>query len=204
MAEEKKLDSLLERIYQDGVEKSNKKADEILANARKEAENIINAANDRASGIVKDAEKKAEELRKNTITDVRMSGEQAISALKQRIKGLITAKTLEDNLKSAFVDLNFLKSLILEIVKNKDLSNASGNIAIFFPESKKSEINGAFEKSIKESIKNATINFDKRMSSGFRIVPEGGNYQMQFTDADFVEFFSDFLKSKTEEILFNK
>ena len=29
MAEEKKLDSLLERIYQDGVEKSNKKADEI-------------------------------------------------------------------------------------------------------------------------------------------------------------------------------
>lgn len=204
MAEEKKLDSLLERIYQDGVEKSNKKSDEILANARKEAEKIINDANNSACNIVKEAERKAEELRKNTITDVRMSGEQAISTLKQRIKDLIVVNTLGDNLKEAFVDTAFLKSLILEVVKKWDLSSGVENIAIYFPESKKGDIEGTFEKSIKESIKNATINFDKRLSGGFKIVPKGGNYQMQFTDSDFVEFFSDFLKAKTEEILFNK
>ena len=34
MSEDKKLDSLLERVYQDGVEKSNKKADEIISNAK--------------------------------------------------------------------------------------------------------------------------------------------------------------------------
>ncbi|TKZ24461.1 V-type ATP synthase subunit E, partial [Brachyspira catarrhinii] len=29
-------------------------------------------------------------------------------------------------------------------------------------------------------------------------------YQMQFTDEDFVEFFSDFIKAKTEEVVFSK
>ena len=40
MAEDKKLDSLLERVYQDGVEKSNKKAEEIISNAKSEADKL--------------------------------------------------------------------------------------------------------------------------------------------------------------------
>lgn len=40
--------------------------------------------------------------------------------------------------------------------------------------------------------------------SYFKIVPEGGNYQLQFTDEDFVEFFSDYIKAKTEEVIFSK
>ena len=101
-------------------------------------------------------------------------------------------------------DTNFLKDLILEVVKKWDVNNTSSDVSIYFPESKKSEINSAFESSIKSSIKNATINFDKKLSNGFKIVPEGGNYQLQFTDEDFVAFFSDYIKSTTEEIIFKK
>lgn len=202
MAEDKKLDSLLERVYQDGVEKSNKKADEIISNAKSEAEKILKDAETKSEEIIREAERKAEELKKNTITDVRMAGEQSISVLKQKIKELVSASVLEDGLKGAFADTNFLKDLILEVVKKWDV--ASDDVSVYFPESKKGDINDAFEKSIKSAIKNATINFDKKLSNGFKIVPEGGNYQMQFTDEDFVEFFSDFIKAKTEEVVFSK
>lgn len=204
MAEDKKLDSLLERIYQDGVEKSNKKADEIISNAKSEADKILKDAEAKSEEILKEAERKAEELKKNTITDVRMAGEQSISVLKQRIKELVSASVLEDGLKGAFADTNFLKDLILEVVKKWDISSSEGDVLVYFPESKKGDINSAFEQSIKGAIKNATINFDKKLSNGFRIVPDGGNYQMQFTDEDFVEFFSDFIKAKTEEVVFSK
>ena len=204
MAEDKKLDSLLERIYQDGVEKSNKKADEIISNAKSEAERIIKEAEAKSEEIIKEAERKSEELKKNTITDVRMAGEQSISALKQRVKELVTAKVLEDGLKGAFADANFLKDLILEVVKKWDISSGDSDVTVYFPESKKGDIDSAFEKSIKSAIKNATINFDKKLSNGFKIVPEGGNYQLQFTDEDFVAFFSDYIKAKTEEVIFNK
>ena len=204
MAEDKKLDSLLERIYQDGVEKSNKKADEIISNAKSEAERIVKEAEAKSEEIIKEAERKSEELKKNTITDVRMAGEQSISALKQRVKELVTAKVLEDGLKGAFADANFLKDLILEVVKKWDISSGDSDVTVYFPESKKGDIDSAFEKSIKSAIKNATINFDKKLSNGFKIVPEGGNYQLQFTDEDFVAFFSDYIKAKTEEVIFSK
>ena len=204
MAEDKKLDSLLERIYQDGVEKSNKKADEIISNAKSEAERIVKEAEAKSEEIIKEAERKSEELKKNTITDVRMAGEQSISALKQRVKELVTAKVLEDGLKGAFADADFLKNLILEVVKKWDISSGDSDVTVYFPESKKGDIDSAFEKSIKSAIKNATINFDKKLSNGFKIVPEGGNYQLQFTDEDFVAFFSDYIKAKTEEVIFNK
>ena len=204
MAEEKKLDSLLERIYQDGVEKSNKKADEIISNAKSEADRILKEAEAKSEEIIKEAERKSEELKKNTITDVRMAGEQSISALKQRVKELVTAKVLEEGLKGAFADTAFLKDLILEVVKKWDIASSNSDVTVYFPESKKADIDASFEKSIKSAINNATINFDKKLSNGFKIVPEGGNYQLQFTDEDFVEFFSDYIKAKTEEVIFTK
>lgn len=204
MAEDKKLDSLLERIYQDGVEKSNKKADEIISNAKNEADRIIKEAESKSEEIIKEAQRKSEELKKNTITDVRMAGEQSISALKQRVKDLVTSKVLEEGLKGAFADTAFLKDLILEVVKKWDIASGNSDVTVYFPESKKADIDVAFEKSIKSAINNATINFDKKLSNGFKIVPNNGNYQLQFTDEDFVEFFSDYIKAKTEEVIFSK
>ena len=204
MVEDKKLDSLLERIYKDGVEKSNRKSEEVLANTQREADKIISDAKEKASSIVVEAEKKAEELRRNTLTDVSMSGEQAISALKQRIKDLIVTDVLANDLKEAFVNASFLESLILEIVKKGDLSDSKGDISLYFPESKKTEIENTVASSIKKSIKNVVIQFDSKLSNGFKIVPAEGNYKLQFTDEDFVEFFKDYIKQKTEDILFKK
>lgn len=204
MAEDKKLDSLLERIYQDAIEKSSKKNDELLHNAKEEAKKILAQATKEAAAIISDAERKSEEIKRNTLTDVRMSGDQAISALKQKIKDIVVAKTLKDNLKEAFADDKFLKALILEIVKSMENVSPESDITIYFPENKKKEIDTAFKNSIKKSIKNAVVEFDKSLSKGFKIVPSDGNYQLQFSDYDFVEFFSYFLKQKTEEILFKK
>ena len=55
MAEDKKLDSLLERVYQDGVEKSNKKAEEIISNAKSEADKILKDAEAKSEEIIKEA-----------------------------------------------------------------------------------------------------------------------------------------------------
>ena len=77
-----------------------------------------------------------------------MAGEQSISALKQKIKELVTAKVLEDSLKEAFADTSFLKDLILEVVKKWDISSGDSDVTVYFPESKKSDIDAAFERSI--------------------------------------------------------
>ena len=204
MAEEKNFNALLERICKDGVDKANKEKDEILSTAKKEAEDIVSKAKEEAQRIVSEAEKKAKDFESNAKSEVARGGEQAISVIKQRIKDLVTASVLDEGLKGAFADTAFLKDLILEVVKKWDIASGNSDVTVYFPESKKADIDAAFEKSIKSAINNATINFDKKLSNGFKIVPNNGNYQLQFTDEDFVEFFSDYIKAKTEEVIFSK
>lgn len=201
MSSEVKLDSLLERIYQDGVEKSNKKSEEIVSTANQNAKKIIDEANARAEAIIKEADQKVEELKRNTLSDIRMGGEQAISALKQRIKDLIVAKVAKEGMKEIFADSSFLKTLVLEVVKKWD---KNADMSLCFSDNMKNDIDSAFINSIKDAVSKIEVNFDKKMSTGFKISEQGHGYELSFTDQNFVEFFSMFIKQKTEEIFFTK
>ncbi len=204
MAEEKKLDILLERIYKEAVEKAKKESEEIIRLANEQSKNIIDEANRKAALIVEDANKKAAETSRNTMTDIKMAGEQAVSALKQKIKNIIASDVLSTPMKDAFVDSEFLKSIILEVVSKWDTADLSSDVSLYFSDSMKDKVNDAFMGSIKKSVPNINVNFDNKMSNGFKITSESNGYQLSFTDEDFVEFFGDFVRQKTEEILFEK
>ncbi len=204
MAEEKKLDVLLERIYQDGMEKSKKESEEIIRQANSQSKNIVDGANQKARFIIEEANKKAEEMTRNTMTDIKMSGEQAVSALKQKMKDMISNDVLSSSMQSAFVDADFLKSLILEVVSKWDTQSLNSDVSVYFADSMKSKINDTFVATIKKAVSNVNVNFDNKMTNGFKITSEGNGYKLSFTDEDFVGFFSDFVRQKTEEILFKK
>lgn len=204
MAEEKKLDILLERIYQDGMEKSKKESEEIIRQANDQAKNIVDEANRKAKLIIEEANKKSEETSKNTMTDIKMSGEQAVSALKQKIKNMVADNVLSDPMKNTFVDEAFLKTLILEVVSKWDADALNADVSLYFSASMKDKINDTFMASIKATISKLNVNFDNKMTNGFKITSDASGYKMSFTDEDFVGFFSDFVRQKTEEILFKK
>lgn len=202
MVDDKKLDILLQRVYQDGMEKSKRESEQIISEANAKAKSIIDEANLKAKSIVDEANKKSEEINKNTMTDIKMAGEQAITTLKQNIKSMICSDVLSAPMKEAFVDVEFLKSLITDIVNKWD-NNKSLDISVCFADSMKSKIDDAFISSIKKSASNLNVNFDGKMSSGFCIVSESSGYKLSFTDEDFVLLLSDFVKQKTQDILFN-
>lgn len=204
-AEATKLDALVEKVYSEGIEKSKSEAETIISNAKDEANKIIEDAKKEAEGIVGGAEKEAEELKRNTTAELKLAGTQAISSLKQEIKSMINASVLGENMKEAFVDADFLKTIITEITKNYSADEAFKKGAeLVFPESMKDKIDSSFENSIKKTLSGMTVSFDKRLSGGFKIAPTDGSYQITFTDEDFAEFFKPYLKTKTEKLLFSK
>ncbi len=203
MVDDKKLDILLQRVYQDGMEKSKKESEEIISQANEKAKNIIEEATQKSKIIIEEANKKSEEVKKNTETDIRMAGEQSVATLKQSMKDIICSDALS-SMKDVFVDATFLKTLIEGVFAKWDAKALSSDVSLYFPESMKDKINDAFVSSIKKSAEKVNVNFDGKMSGGFKIVSEAGGYKLSFTDEDFVLLFSDFVKQKTEEILFNK
>lgn len=196
-----KLDQLTHKIYQEGIEKANQDAGEIVEKAKKEARDIIDNSKKEADRIKKQAEDEAGQLRRNTEADLKLAGNQAISSLKQNIKELLSQKILNQPMGKLMVDPDFLKQLILALTKHWDQQEG---IELKFSKDLQEKMDQAFENSLKKEIKDLTISYDGKLSQGFRVEPKGSSFQITFTEQDFIAFFKPYLKEKAEKLIFAK
>jgi V/A-type H+-transporting ATPase subunit E len=201
-----KVNELTNKIYTEGIEKAKKDAKQIISNAEKEAEKIINDSKLKAEQYLANAEKDAKELAKNTESELRLASQKFISSLKQTISKLITTAQTESPVKQAVNDAEFVQKMILALLKNwKSDASENPTVEILLPEQYKDEFDSFFEKKAKESLNSGmNINYDPRITSGFRIKSEKGNYYISFTDKDFENYFKTYLKNKTNKLLFGE
>ena len=78
-----RIDNLTQKIYNEGVVKAKEDADQIIDSAKKEAEGILKAAKQKEAQIIDQAKIDAEEIRKNTDSELKLAARQFLSKLKQ-------------------------------------------------------------------------------------------------------------------------
>ena len=197
---EKNIDLLTKKIFDEGIGKANKEAEILINEATEKSEEIVKKAKDDAAKLLEDATKEAEKIKKNSLSEIKLGGQQAIGALKQQIQELLSDKIIADNVEKAFDDPAFIKDVILEVVKEW---KGGDGVDLSLSDSLKSKIDNAFEKSLSKNIKNLDITFDKGIKAGFKVSQKGQIYQIVFSDEDFIEFFKPYLREKSRDILFN-
>lgn len=193
------LDKLTEKIYREGLEKADRKAEEIIREAEKEKETIIQEANAEAERIITSAKKEAALEMRSAESEVKLKGKQIVSDLKNEINRLLTSKVLDKNIQESFSDQKFLQSLILEIAGHW---KSGDELELILPEKSKEKVGKAFEKNIHDHLSNLTITFNDRLTNGFRISKKSDTYEITFSEDDFVELFGAYLKEKTRAFLF--
>lgn len=195
------LDILTDQIYQEGVEKAEAEAKKIIENARKEKERILLKAKNEASHIIGDAEKKASSLQRNTEADIRLSGEQLLSDLKNKVREIIVGKMTQPISAEFFSDTTFLKTLIIQLVKKWDTAeDIELHLATMLEQSAMEKL----QNSLAKELPSLRIFSDEELSGGFRIVEKNGNWQMVFTDTGFAELLNQHLRPHTTRLLFDK
>ncbi len=201
---ENKLQELTEKIYKEGISKGNEEAENIIKNAKSEATNIISNAKKEADKIIADARKKSSELQKNTESELKLSSKQAINALKQKTTDLINGTIVKNTVDKAFNDKEFIKGIILTVIKNWTSGTAeSADLSVLLPTKDEKELKDYFAKSAKNLMdKGLEIKFDDTLKSGFQISPKDGSYKVSFTDKDFENFFIQYLRPRLIELLF--
>jgi len=201
----KKILELTQKIYNEGVEKAKKEAEQIIAIAKKEADSIINAAKNKEKDSIEQAEKQAVEIKKNADSEIRLAARQFISNLKQQITGLITTSQVEVPVKDAFKDEKFVKNIILTVIKNWNPQKPEElNISLLLPQKEEKELTDFFNNKAKELLDSGLeINFEPNIKSGFRIGPKDGSYYISFTDKDFENYFKNYLKDRTRKMIFD-
>ena len=195
------LDQLTDKIYHEGVEKANLKADEILREAESQKQKIIHEARLEAERMIAAAKKAALVETKSAESEIRLKSKQLISDLKSEIVRLLRLKVIDSNVQASFSDQAFLQSLILEIVS---YWKSDEELELILPEKLRGKVDKAFEKNIVEQIDGITISFNKQIANGFRISRKADTYDITFSEDDFIELFSGYLKEKTRTFLFTE
>jgi V/A-type H+-transporting ATPase subunit E len=202
---EQKIQELTEKIYQEGVEKGESQAQKIVADAQKKASSIVADAKAEAEKIIADAQQQAAELKRNTEAEIKLSGTQALSAIKQQILDLITAEAVDEGMSAALSDPATIKEFVAAVVQNWKIGNQIPNLEALLPAQKQQELVKVFQKTGSDLMKKGlSLSFSKSVKAGFRIGPQEGSFKISLTDEDFAEFFKEYLRPRTRAWLFGE
>ena len=199
-----KIVEITEKIYNEGVVKAKIEADKIIAEAKNKADEIIESAKKRELEIIEQAKNQSAEFKKNTDSEIQLAARQFMSKLKQQITNIVTAAQIELPVKDAFKDSEFIKSIILTLIKNWNPQKPEEfKLNILLPEKDKKEFSEFFDtKAITVLNSGIDVKFDGKIEGGFKIGPKDDSFIISFSDIDFENYFKGYLKEKTKKLLF--
>lgn len=193
------LEKLTDQIYQEGIEKAEKQSQKMLQEAEAEKALILNNAKAEAESILEEAQREAKRLQHSVESELNLKAKQFISDLKAKIEGLLSQKIIETTTKEALADVDFMQSAITDVLKHWKETN---DLELILPKGLEDKLKGAFARRIKELTPNMTITFESTLNGGFRIAKKADNYQISFSDDDFIEIFKSYLSEQTNKVLF--
>ncbi len=199
-----KLQELTDKLYNEGLQKGKQEAEQMKAAARNEAAEIIAQAKAQAEQIIAKANADAQELASKTENDVKMASQQAFTAVKQQIENAIIAKAVAEPVKAALSENEFLKEIVKAVVAAFNPNNSdSVALEVILPEAKQKELDTFAKDSLgKICSAGVEVKFSKNIQGGFKISPKGEGYMLSFTDKDFENIISEYLRPKTKALLF--
>ena len=150
------------------------------------------------------AQTKAEDVEKNTLTEISLAGRQAVSKIKSEIASLIVAKSIGEGVKAAALDATFIREMLVSVAKNWNGAD-SGKVELqaLLPEDARAQLDAAFAKSAKTLLDaGIEVGWSKEVKTGFKVGARDGGYYISFTDADLEALLGEYLRDKVYQLLF--
>ncbi len=202
---EGKLRELTDRIYQEGVERARKEAEQILTQAHTQAEQLRRQAELDAQRLRDSAAIEVAQLKENTLAELRLAAAQAKAELKQQISRLISARLLNEPLQQAVQDKKFLQDVIQIAVQHwRPDRDANPGLQLLLPEEARTQLEAYLSGQVRALLgKGLQVGYSTQLKDGFRIGPADGSYLVSFSSEDFERFFSLHLRAQVDKLLFD-
>ena len=174
------LQSLLDKINADGIQKAEAKAARIIEDARREAEAVLSSAKAESNVIIAKAEAEAESFKQRALSTTRQAARDIALQLRSELSGRLNAAI--KGATSAALTPEFMAQLIREL-------------AASFASSPESELN--IRTAVKDvasldaALKGALADTLKKAPEVFGDSELSGGVQLEFNDSDCYFDFSD-------------
>lgn len=201
MAEE--LQSLLEKIQRDGIEKATAERDEIVKNANAEAAAILAAAKAEADKMRADAANDAEALKKRAESAIRQAARDILLELKselQRRVAAITRSRMDAALSSEFI-AGLVREIAAAALSSADKA-ASGKLEVMVGPAKCEEVTKLLTASVgADLVEKMTIFPNAAAGRGLKVSVEGNEVFFDFSDAALSEMICDYAGSRISAVI---
>lgn len=194
-----KLESLIAKIKQDGIDEAKKTSQDIIKKARLEAELIVKEAEAKARSIEKQAKASAAKLKSNSEDSLKQASRDLVLALKGELVALFD-RILKGKTGEA-LNAEFMAGLITKIVDKWSVEK-SVTWEVLVSKADREKIEKALIASLKSQAE-ATIEvkISKAINKGFRIGIKGQDFHYDFTDQSILEALKEFLNPSLTAIL---
>lgn len=201
MAEE--LQSLLEKIHRNGIEKAAAERDEMLAAAKKEAEAIIAAAKDEAAKIRSSAESDAEALKKRSESAIRQAARDILLDLKSELKKRLEAIT-RNRLDEA-LSADFMAGLVADIAKtvlSDPAKSVAGTLEVMVAPAKCEELVQKLTAAVgADMVSKISVFPNSAAGRGLKISVEGDQVFFDLSDAALTEMVCEYAGSRVSAVI---
>jgi V/A-type H+-transporting ATPase subunit E len=200
----KSVQTLVDKIYQDGIEKVNQERDQIIKNAEKKATEIIEEAKQKAEQLLTTAKQESLLQRNQVLTDMKLGSNQLLSDLKQKINDLIIHKLTESSVKDIMDNENFINELLRDLIQQwRAQFDGQNSYEVILPEGKEKTLSIYLEQQIPNIFKDEVhLKEHSEVLNGFIIHHRQQKISISFTEEDFRQYLKTFLKPKTFALLF--
>lgn len=193
-----KIQELTEKLLNEGVEKGNAEAEKIVASANDKAAQIVTDAKAKAEEIIAAAKKDAKGVEDNTKNEIKMYAAQAVNALKSEIANVVCQKIVSETTAEVVGNKDFMNEFMLKMAEKW---GAGEDIVISTADA--ASLKALFLKKAKslldKGVKIEQVNGQKAL---FTVQPADGSYKVNFGEAEFEEYFKNFLRPQLVEMLF--
>ena len=194
-----KLESLIAKIKQDGIEEAKRLSKEIVNKAKAEAEAIVKEAKAKAKELEDQAKLSVAKLKSNSQNSLKQASRDLVLALKQELIALFD-RILKDKAAEA-LSPEFISELITKII---DKWSPKNNLTweVLVGKADKETLEKALMVSLRNQAKtNIEVKVSKTIGKGFRIGIKGEDLHYDFTDQSILEALGEFLNPSFAAIL---
>ncbi len=193
-----KLQSLLERIQKDGIEKAESEAEIIVAQAKVEAESIVKEAKAEGEKTLKKAEQESEQFAARGTRSLEQAARDVILSVQKAIDG--SFQRLVDRKVGEALDADTLRRMLIKVVAA--YCDDETGIEVSLPAEEQQKImDGLLSELSGEMKAGVDIKADGSLTGGFRVATANGKVEHDFSKEAITEALCSLLRPRLAEIV---
>ena len=154
-----------------------------------------------ALDIREKARREAADLTQRAQAELRLASQQTLSTLRHALESFLQQKALSEPVRAALQQPDTITGLISLVVDRMALSDAGDPTILLAPE-EEAQVRDQLNASLQDVLRQQPlIQPYPGIRAGFRIQEHSGQYQLSFTDEDFIAFLMPYLSQEIQQII---